>query len=405
MTRLALFLLCLFAAAPAAANGKDWEGIYEGQIGTLPVLVLLAHPDGIGDEGRYAYRLKPYDLGLVLDGEGTTLRFVETLKLGATKDELQGRDKRFITGRWSLTIKSSAAQGEWRDATGKRTLPIKLTRVSAKEPAKDSHAVVVAYHQRWAEQVSFKAAEARQVFGQTRIGMAKDASFGINFPRLLSHPDAAQLPKINALLEGEHRLAIANVRQCSEYLPRQFPERMAKATVPEEVANFEVTYAAPGLLSLTESGSIFCGGAHPNNYILAKNYDLNEPRPLFKNDDADASAMAENALGRIFDLATAEKRVAFTRFWWDRWMASAKKTLEKKTDDDVEDCIEGSLNDRPMAERDAAFHFQPDGIAIRRTDYPHAMSVCLEQRFNPLRIPWSDLRPWLKPGQTLLKLH
>jgi hypothetical protein len=404
MRQLALLLFCLFLAAPASANGKAWEGIYEGQIGTLPVLVLLAHPDGIGDEGRYAYRLKPYDLGLVLDAEGEILRFTETQKLGATKDDLKGSDKRFITGGWSLRIAADTAEGEWRDAAGKRRLPIKLKKVSGNEPARDSHAVVVAYHQRWAEQVSFKAAEAKQSFAQIRIGMAQGASFGISFPRLLTHPDVARLPKINAMLENEHRTAIAEARHCAEYLPRQKPEEMGKASAPRAETQFEVTFAAPNLLSLTESGSVFCGGAHPNNSISARNYDLAAVTPLFHRSDSEATALTADRLGRILDLATSEKRVAFNRFWWDRWMAAARKTLEKKTDDDVADCTDGSLNGEPMAERSAAFHFQPNGLAIRRTDYPHAMSVCLEQRFNPLLVPWNDLRPWLKPGQTLLKL-
>lgn len=402
--RFALFLLCLFFAAPASAKGRAWEGIYEGQIGTLPVLVLLAHPEGLGDEGRYSYRLKPFDLGLVLEAEGATLRFAESLKLGAAKDDLESGDKRFVTGRWSLKVAANNAEGEWRDAAGKRTLPIKLKKIPGKGSIEDSYAVVKAYHRLWAEHVTFKATVAKRSFADIRIGMAQDASFGISFPRLLMHPDAARLPKINAMLESEHRAVIAEARHCAEYLPRQKPEEMSKASASQAETQFEVTFAAPNLLSLTESGSVFCGGAHPNNTISARNYDLAALTPLFQRNDSEATALTADALGRILDLASPEKLVAFNRFWWDRWMASAKKMLEKKTDDDVTDCTDGSLNGQPIAERYAAFHFQRDGLAIRRTDYPHAMSVCLEQRFNPLLVPWTDLRPWLKPGQTLLQL-
>jgi hypothetical protein len=60
------------------------------------------------------------------------------------------------------------------------------------------------------------------------------------------------------------------------------------------------------------------------------------------------------------------------------------------------------MNDQPTGEKEFSLAFDPKGLAVQRTDFPHAASNCLFQDFNPTIIPWADLKPWLKPDQTLL---
>jgi Deacetylase PdaC len=229
--------------------------------------------------------------------------------------------------------------------------------------------------------------------------MAKDVIFSLAYPRLLSHPDAALMVKINTLLENEHRAAVASARQCQEYLPGQRLDEIKTGKATEAENKFEVVYVNPQLLSMTESGSIFCGGAHPSNFTRSMNFDLTTVERLFEREtnDSASSPLSEKNLGRIFKLNTQKDRENFNSFWWSLWLQAAAKA----TKDDPY-CEDGSMNDRPMAERSADFHFTPKGLAVRRTNYGHAMSVCLFQNYNPLTIPWADLKHWLKRDQNLL---
>jgi hypothetical protein len=400
--RIFFVVLCCVFSNLASAKARDWEGLYQGTIGTAKILVLLSHADGLGEDSRYSYAGKPYDLGLTLEKEGEELRFVESRKLGAESDDLKGRGKALISGRWTLRQAGENLSGTWQDAASQKTLPIVLALVSKPQNDKQKSAIGLTYHLQWVRDVRFSVSRDHKAFGTIRTGMVRDSVFNLAFPRLLAHPDGERMSKVNALLEVEHRLAVAYARQCQEYRPRQRPDEIKVGNAPDAENVFVVTYATPTLLSMTESGSIYCGGAHPNNYTRSMNYDLTTAERLF-DDEAELEALSAKNLGRIFHIDTQARRENFNRFWWDRWMAGATKVAAKsKNGDDYTDCEGGFMNERPMAERTADFHFTPKGLAVTRTDYAHAMSVCLGQDYNPLVIPWRDLKPWLNPGQRLL---
>jgi hypothetical protein len=399
MMRLFLIILtCLMPAAAMAAQ-KAWEGLYQGTIGTAKVTVLLSHEDGIGEDSRYSYTGRPYDLGLILLSDKDELVFTESRKLGAPAQDLQGKGKALITGQWRLKRNATEMTGTWNDPSGKKTLPITLTLMSKPARDKEKFAIGEAYHALWAKDLHFSSVDSQKSFGPLRVAMVKDNVFGLAFPRVQKHPDGEKLDKINAMLEAEHRLAVASARQCQEYRPRQEPDAIKHGKAPSAENEFKVVYANPGLLSITETGSVFCGGAHPSNYTRSMNFDLVEVQRMFgrETDDVSSSPLAEKHLGRIFRLATTKDRENFNSFWWGLWMASAAKA---KSDDP--DCEAGFMNDRPMAERSADFHFTPKGLAVQRTDYAHAMSVCLFQDYNPLVIPWKELKTWLKEGQAFV---
>jgi hypothetical protein len=72
----------------------------------------------MGEDSRYSYALKPYDLGLTLEQERSALVFVELRKLGASTNDLLGKGKSFITGRWRMFRDASGLKGTWIDPTG-----------------------------------------------------------------------------------------------------------------------------------------------------------------------------------------------------------------------------------------------------------------------------------------------
>ena len=81
---------------------------------------------------------------------------------------------------------------------------------------------------------------------------------------------------------------------------------------------------------------------------------------------------------------------------------AAGKMLPSKDSEMGKDCGTGWIDDAPEGEREFHLSFTPTGLAVTRTDWPHVSSVCKFTDFNPTVIPWADIKPWLKPGQTLL---
>ena len=98
-------------------------------------------------------------------------------------------------------------------------------------------------------------------------------------------------------------------------------------------------------------------------------------------------------------LADRQERIAFESFALARWQAAAAAAGETGEDG----CGgTGFMADQAPGEKEFSLSFDKKGLAVQRTDYPSAAANCLFQDFNPTIIPWAELKPWIKPGQTLL---
>lgn len=395
MTRLraALALLLLFTGTASAA---DWEGSYEGTLGKAQIIVQLVEPlDDMEGEtkretSRYSYVPKARDLNLFLTGQDGALGFEETPQQPWEYNAPE--NKKIITGRWNLTFRAGKATGTWVSPDGKRKLPIQLTLVpdlTREEVDPDLNTQNETYNSLWLKSVTFAAAGQAKRFGAVEVAMVKDSAFGIAFPVLTSHPDAAQMERVNAMLLKQHRATVSGYRDCKNGVPLEWEGENGE---PEMA--YEIDYASASVLSISESGSVFCGGAHPNNYITPKTFDLTSLVQMGGQYNLDLSP---DGFGRVLKLANREERVAFERHALGLWQAAEAKDA---TMDGV--CKTGFIEDAPEGEKMFSLSFAPGGLAVRRTDYPHVASVCLSTDFNPTVIPWADLKPWLKPGQTLL---
>lgn len=394
MRILRTFLALLLLASPAFA--VDWEGSYEGTLGKAKIIVQLVEPlDDMEGEtkretSRYSYVPKARDLNLFLTKQGATLAFEETTQ---QPWEFNAPDtKKIITGRWNLTYRDGKATGTWLSPDGKKKLPITLTMVpelDREEVDPDLNILNETYNGLWLKSVGFSAAGQAKRFGDVEVAMVKDSAFGIEFPMLTAHPDAAQMERGNAMLLKQHRATVSGYRDCKNGVPLEWEPENGE---PEMA--YEIDYASPTVLSFTESGSVFCGGAHPNNYSTPMTYDLAGLVQMGGRYNLDLSP---EGFGRVLKLANREERIAFERFALGLWQAAETKDTAMEGA-----CKTGFIEDAPDGEKMFSLSFTPRGLAVLRTDYPHVASVCLSTDFNPTIIPWSDLKPWLKPGQTLL---
>jgi hypothetical protein len=274
-------------------------------------------------------------------------------------------------------------------------LPIALTRVllieeAAKNP--DDNIVSATYNAQWLKQVTFADAGTASTFADVEVRFVKDSAFGITYPVIGTFPDEQRKTQINDLLLQHHRRSVEQYRDCKNGEPAAWAQ--AK---PEPEFSYSIDFASPTLLSITESGSVFCGGAHPSNYTLPITYDLTVPTRIGGKELLDLSP---EGFGRVLKLATKDERIAFERFALGLWKAAEAKDKEMEGA-----CSSGWIDDSPQGEKNFSLSFTEKGLAVQRTDFPHAISVCQFTAFNPTIIPWKDLRAWLKPGQTVIPVH
>lgn len=391
----ALLATILLFTTPALA--ADWEGIYKGTLGKAKVLVQLVEPlDDMEGEtkretSRYSYLPRVRDLNLILTQNGKVLEFEETPIpysefMGATGDD------RKVTGRWAVSVKGEKVTGTWTSPDGKKKLPIALTHVpdlSEDEADPDLNIWSATYNAEWLKSVTFSDAGTAKSFGKVEVRWMKDSAFGIEFPVLGTFPDAARKEAANAMLMDFHRASISNYRDCKNGVPVQWEDANAVAEY-----SYSVEYASPTLLSVSEHGSVFCGGAYPDNYKRPRTYDLTDASQIGGENELDLS---RDGFGHLLKLATKDERIAFEKHALGLYRAGAAADKEMG-----QECATGWIDDAPDGAKNFTLYFTEKGLAVFREDYPHMLAVCLGTDFNPTIIPWADLKPWLKPGQKLL---
>ena len=395
LRRLLSVLAFILFTHPAAS--ADWEGVYEGTLGKAKIIVQLVEEldDMEGttrrEYSRYSYLPKPRDLNLFMTGDGKALTFEESPQQSWEFKSPEAGEKK-VTGRWTLSVKGGNASGTWTSPDGKKKLPITLTAVpdlpqEAVNP--DLNVMNETYNGLWLDAVTFADHASAKTFGEVEVRFVKDSIFGIELPIIGAFPDAARKEDINAMLMKANRAKVSEYRDCKSSVPQEWLGENDGAEM-----TYEINYASPTLLSITESGSINCGGAHPNNYTTPITYDLTTAERMGGSYNLDLSPQG---FGRVLKLANKDERIAFERFALGRWSAAeAKDTFMEGA------CKTGFIEDAPEGEKMFSLSFDPRGLAVTRTDYPHVASVCLGTDFNPTIVPWADLRPWLKPGQALL---
>jgi hypothetical protein len=380
--RISAFLAFLFFTF-SAASAAEWEGVYEGTLGKSRIIVQLreAVPEK-PDHSRYSYLPKARDINLILTGPGMPLRFQETLMRPDDFESATG-PAREVTGLWSVSTSGTQLTGTWTSVDGKKQLPISLTRSN---PGDDGYTGL------WLKEVTFKDLGVAKSFGAVNVHFTEDSVFRIHYPLIGSFPDEQRKTVINDMLMKDHRASLAKYRDCINGVP------IKVALDDDEGPQFAytITYASPTLLSVSETGSVYCGGMHPQNYLKPITYDLVTLQRMGGDYGLDLSP---GGFGRVLKFDSSKDRISFQEFAINYWRANARKDKEM-----AEPCDAEWTDDAPPGERYFSLSVQPKGLAVLRTNYVHAYSTCLFTNFNPVVIPWDDLLPWIKSGQTLLDI-
>ena len=407
----AAFLIA--AASPAVADAVT----YEGTLGTLPIIVELAYADGSEAPafGRYAYLGKGVDIPLRVmnTGDGLTLQ-EET----ACTEETCQRDANFnlvapplLGATWSLEVGADAGSltGIWSD--GGKPLPIALARAGARDfellpetPLEDLAMLSLELgfaggrldmetspYDTLKMQAAALDESAVTGWGGSSFHYVADPRTTISFPRIVALADGSDPTAANGSLEARHWAMNADALNCAAkvYAGMGFNDGVAWAAGSLggwEDETVEVTYLTPTVMSWTESGSLFCGGAHPYNHHEFHNLDVRTGERL------DLSRIftgwiAREYGGDIVDLALARENPLDYR--WMPAEALIDFVVTHRTPGDPD--FEAECGTEDLIREYLAISFKHgDRVLFGLDGLPHVIGACGD---DVLELPLTELPP------------
>lgn len=198
------------------------------------------------------------------------------------------------------------------------------------------------------------------------------------YPRLTRHPDARILTQTNALLEQRHWIMNLDALGCksSIYQTAQLPAG-SLGDYDREIVQIACLPAT--LMSVTESGSTYCGGAHPSNHYDPFTLDLLHGGYL------DFSRLLKGY-----------RQDAYTPAYSEAFMALVREKIATQEARDI--AVNGEDGESACADVFADYmhlHFEsPEQLAFMVSGVGHAAGACLGLGVS---VPFAELVPLWKP--------
>ena len=408
--------IIIFSAVFSVATGGAVAGeriVFKGTLGKNTEVVLELEKKSASYEGRYFYLRFGVDIPL----QGTLAALKEALPKEEHGKRLDADDNSdpdlpiFIDpvtkkprSVWQGEIKGDTYQGTWHNAKTKKNRAFKLHQVGRYDPdaikPEGVEAVTIAVTSGTGSGIAvgtiislgnapydylkmqFPLQLGPEII-RKNVGyrMVTDPRTRFAYPRLTRHPNPQVLAASNQILEQRHWQMSLAALSCMATL--YAGSQMASG----DLGNYDsekigVRYLSETLMTVVESGSTYCGGAHPNNHydpftldlIHGDYFDFNRLFPAQRSHDNQIDLDPV-----IADFIREKMKSASNR-------APAPADMASDSDTDCNDVLLEYL----------AFEFdEPDKISFVVSGIGHAMGVCLGPR---MIIPISALKPILKPG-------
>lgn len=395
--------------------------IYRGMIGKSPILLELSQPAEKANSrlvGRYFYASKGVDIPLeaasVKDGK-ITLNEERPCMAKICHNPPDGRQpKPPIGARWDIELELGGAglTGMWTSARTGKSLPFHADLVNARQMPKDFDdttqgltSIVDGFLAGENALTTLnspydfmKFDEAHYVVGPPKsIGGSSYAYWSdprtkFAFPHIVDLGGADTVPA-NDYLDQQHWLNSAAAFSCESQIYQGFgwlegSDSSVGTPGGVDETSFEVTYLSPTIMSWTDGGSEFCGGAHPDNHVDHNNLDVRAGKPLDLSRIFTDWMPTPIEAGSPTDLASA--RAHPDRYTWGPDRKLQDFVLQHLPDDagGDPDC---TSPETIASHLDISFGVGDRAIfAIDRM--PFVNSHCDADLFS---LPVSELKPWL----------
>ncbi|MBB1626199.1 hypothetical protein [Achromobacter sp. UMC71] len=399
---LVLAVLGLLGTPVHAASRIVYAGKLQGAGDVVMELDSQAAADGTVS-GRYFY--PKHGVDIPLKGTPQALNeprtYYEIKESGGDPES----DAAPPAATWSGKRDAAGYEGKWVDARTGKARSFKLRRVAEYDPGALAPDAVQAVTDaisggvgsgidvnagidlRHAPYETLKLAGYAVPVGHD-IGNAnvayrlwRDPRTKFSYPRLSRHPDPQVLLRINHLLEQRHwQMNLAALGCMAMIYTDGNPAAGTLGSYDDE--NITVDWLSTALMTVTESGSLYCGGAHPDNHFDPYTFDLLRGEYLDWNRIFDAYVPVDDGLRTASPalLALMEKA---------RAPLAAQDAKGAADGESLEGCSDVWPSYLALSVA------SPGELVLSVSGIGHAMGVCLGPHAT---VPFQDLRPYLKPG-------
>jgi hypothetical protein len=410
--------LCLLAS-PALAEAVT----YRGDLNGLAIVLELSEPAEAATPelvGRYFYQSEGVDIPL--HARAVASGHLELAEEAACEgDDCEIEPNGLITPRvptaiWSLDIAGNGARltGTW-GPEGSKLVPITLERTGTRpfvpyDPPSPADLAEYSLYLLGGEGPPTRDSSPYDFLkvhgpvshsGKTRWGNVEfdyvtDPRTLFAYPRITDTGSGARAPANDFLEQRDWgmRLAALNCRSqiyLGMSMGGQVPiEGGSLGGFDEEV--IEVHYLSPKLLSFTESGSLFCGNAHPYNHATPFNIDVQTGQPIDLSRVFKGWIASDFASGETIDIETA--RADPGNYHWGADLALADFIIAQHPSlgsaEIDEECGYPDLVRTNLSIRFA----MPDQVIFGLDDLPHVLGACAQDLYDA---PIGELRDLLLP--------
>ncbi len=367
---LAALWLILLCSIVMPSHATERSEVWQGTIGTLPVVVRI-DPSTEGFDDQYFYRRHRRGIDLQLArGNGGTL----TIKERPPNWNAEAAE-------WTLSAPSNDGRlrGEWRQ--GDKRLPIVLKRLDPNSlPPSDDPGLAQMrrddpYNYLRFVGLALKAGK-EQTVGGYRLRWWRDPESGIELFRVVSGYPQAQLVGVNRALSRRHWQEIVASLDCRS------------ADMSDYSTITTLRHIGRNALSVSLRADYFCGGAHPEFSDGPLNLDPRTGRELTLED---VLWLGKGALpdpktdGEIWRNYRTE---VFAPWVLERMRALYPKEvageIENKDEEDP-----GCSYDSAEYWNFASWHIRPEGVYVGAM-FPRVGRMCDDPPWSVL--PWRDVR-------------
>ncbi|MGE8658960.1 MAG: hypothetical protein ACN6O8_19630 [Achromobacter sp.] len=395
---VALAVLSLMAAHAEAAQRTVYKGTLQGVGEVVLELDDAAAADAVVS-GRYFYPKRGVDIPLRGAGDILYEPRPHPARPPATdKADIDPADR---AASWQGTRDAQGYRGQWTDTRTGKQRRFDLRRVAGydtgqleRDRAKaraaqadlgdiDLQAGIDATR---APYETLKLAGHAKPVGQ-EVGagavayrMWQDPRTRFSYPRLSRHPDPQVMRRVNYLLEQRHWRKSLGALECMAFAyTSQNPAGGTLGGFDDE--NINVAWLSRALMTVTEAGSLDCGGAHPFNHFEPYTFDLLRGEYLDWNRVFDAYAPGKRGIGR-------EPSAALLGLV-DQVVKAGPPENQGERHPNLEDCADLWPQYLAMGT------LTPGALSLSVSGVGHASGACLGTHGS---VPFKALRPYLKAG-------
>lgn len=398
----ALTLLIAIAGMAGAATADPVT--YAGKLSASDIVVELSDEPGEAQgpiAGRYFYRSKGVDIPLqAKSAKGGKLELAEEGECDDTKCA-EGTTAP-ISAQWSLSTSDGGKtlKGSWK---GKKSFRVELSRIGSRPKVGDYPDTPYGLYSASEELFLYNEAPITMdssPYDFLRLDMAEtggetqgwpgasyrsvtDPRTKFPMPRIVALSDGVSFDAANAFLKNRHWQKSRSALACVALQYAGFHEDGAiQGPGGGDLGGFDdtsadVTALTDRLISWRESGSIFCGGAHPENYSNSYTLDVAQGTLL---------GFEDMITGTVDGKAGADL-VAFVKA--HRPKPTAQTDIEFETECGMDDLIGEYLAARVNRDGDEL------SVVFGLEHMPHAIVACGQD--DLLTLPIAEAKPFLTP--------